>query len=69
MKPLQLNFRAGIPEKDLLGRVMGPDMYGAMYYVVTVFSLPDRTTVNLWPERSGNRRVDEVGQEWIMETP
>jgi hypothetical protein len=44
---------------------MGPDMYGAMYYVVTVFSLPDRTTVNLWPERSGNRRVDEFGQEWV----
>jgi len=64
---MKLNFPVGIPEEDLIGRVMGPDLHGARYYVQAVYNLTDKTTVDLRPLSPGETRIyrDEWMQEWV----
>ena len=64
MRKLRLNFRAGVTEEELIGRVMGPDAWGGHYYVQAVFELPERTEVNLHPLSPSETRFirDEWGQ-------
>lgn len=67
-RKLRLNFPKVIPEVDLLGAVMGPDMWGGRYYVQTVFHTDQETTeCNLYPLPPGETRVraDEYGQIWV----
>lgn len=48
-KKLQLKYPPNVTEEDLISRVMGPDAWGAHYYVVTVFQIGENTVANLWP--------------------
>ena len=54
---LQLKYRAGIPEKDLIGHVMGPDAWGAFYYVQAVMRTEEHTVANLWPLAPSETRL------------
>jgi hypothetical protein len=64
MRKLRLNFRQGVTESELIGRVMGPDAWEAYYYVQAVFELPDRTEANLLPLPTSNDDMQFVHDEW-----
>lgn len=62
-RKLQLRYSPTVKERDLIGHVMGPDQWGAHYYVVTVFELPEETVVNLLP--LPHRDMDSlIRNEW-----
>ena len=49
VKKLQARYSLNVSEEDLIGRVMGPDEWGAMYYVVAVMRTDTHTVANFMP--------------------
>ena len=64
----RLIFGKIIPEKDLLSRIMGPDMYGGYCYVTAVMHSPEdypgKTVCLVHPLSHTETRIvrDEMGQ-------
>lgn len=46
---LQLKYNLHVKEEDLIGRVMGPDAWGAFYYIVAVMKTDTHTVANFMP--------------------
>jgi hypothetical protein len=68
-----LTYLRSIPTDDLLLRVMGPDEYGAAYYVARVRHSDRATTAELVPVPPGwtytvwrPAREQRGSQEWIL---
>lgn len=66
-----LKFCKKIPEEGLLNHVMGPDMYGAYYYVQAVMwspeDYPEKTVCVLYPlaPDETRRTWDEFGLQKV----
>ena len=69
---MRLNFNRIIPEKDLVGRIMGPDYTSpdAFVYVTTVYHSPEgkegKTVCDMRPLPPDETRiVERAGQMWV----
>lgn len=56
-----LNFDRIIPEEELLGHIMGPDMFGGFSYVTAVYHSPEgregKTVCDLYPLPPDETRI------------
>lgn len=59
-----LNFDRIIPEDDLLGHIMGPDMHGGFSYVTAVYHSPEgregKTVCDMRPLAPDETRIVET---------
>lgn len=68
---LCLNYPGRFSESYLIGRIFGPDLFGATYVVIsaTYESEHDRMRAELRPMAPMETRIvlDESGRTWLME--
>lgn len=66
---MKLHYSAHIPEKDIVGRVLGPDMHGGWGHVIrATYPEPDRTVVDvlpLPPDQMAHMTRDMFHQWWL----